>query len=85
MCKLSSRRGKVLESRWKLEDEGTGWLRGYHLADSPAVKACQTAQALAPKSEELRPPKLGAATLGFLGETGSGVLTVNGNKNDEDF
>lgn len=46
---LSSRTEKAYTSKWKLEAEGVDWLRGYHLADSPEVKACRTAQALTSK------------------------------------
>ena len=52
MCKLSSRNDKTIDSPWTLDQEGVGWLRGYHAADSPEVLACRTAQALAEKTEK---------------------------------
>ena len=50
-CTLTTRGGKTLDSPWKLTEEGTGWVRGYHSADSDVVKACRASQALASKPE----------------------------------
>ena len=38
---LSARGEKTYTSRWELHEEGSGWLRGYHTADSREVCAAR--------------------------------------------
>lgn len=46
---LSSRGEKTYTSRWGLDEEGIGWLRGYHTADSREVDAARAAKGLEPQ------------------------------------
>lgn len=45
-CMLTSRAGKSIVSEHKLTAEGVTWILGYHLADSPEVRACRVANGL---------------------------------------
>jgi hypothetical protein len=52
---LSSRGEKTYTSRWGLNEEGVGWLRGYHTADSREVEAARAAKGLEPVEASTTP------------------------------
>lgn len=56
VCVLTSRRGHTIESEHMLDEENRGWVAGHHLPADPAVRACQSAQSLAPDPAPVMPP-----------------------------